>query len=56
MHSPSNGEGLSNIQHNTHKVSFLIHYNTLLQYATAILSQFAAEVYYKMRQVFYYKM
>ena len=42
MRSPSNGEGLSNIQHNirhnTHKVSYLIHYNTLLQNATDIIT------------------
>ena len=34
----------------------MIHYDTLLQNATAILLQNATKVYYKMRQVFYYKM
>ena len=33
---------------NSATVSYLIHYNSLLQNAT--------EIYYKMRQVFYYKM
>ena len=37
-------------------VSYLIHYDSLLQNATDVLLQNATEVYYKMRQVFYYKM
>ena len=41
---------------NSVTVSYLIHYDTLLQNATAILLQNAKEVYYKKRQVFYYKM
>ena len=43
-------------------VSYLVHYDTLLQNATdllqnatAILIQNVTKVYYKMRQVFYYK-
>ena len=60
---PSNGEGLTDIQHSMSMFSYLIHYDTLLQNATdfvknatAILLQNVTEVYYKMRQVFYYKM
>ena len=37
-------------------VSYLIHYDSLLQNATAILLQNATEVYYKMRQVFHCKL
>ena len=56
--------GLRDIQHVTrHEVSCLINYNTLFQNATDIITkcdptflQNAPEVYYKMRQVFYYKM
>ena len=59
---PSNGEGLTDIQHSMSMFSYLIHYDTLLQNATdfvknatAILLQNVTEVYYKMRQVFNYK-
>ena len=41
---------------NSVTVSYLIHYDSLLQNATAILLQNATEVCYKMRQVFYCKM
>ena len=41
---------------NSVTVSYLIHYGSLLENATAILLQNATEVYYKRRQVFYYKM
>ena len=34
---------------NTVTVSYLIYYDSLLQNATAILSQNATEIYYKMR-------
>ena len=37
---------------NSVTVSYLIHHDSLLQNATAILLQNATEVYYKMRQVF----
>ena len=36
--------------------SYLTHYDSLLQNATAVLLQYATEVYYKMCQVFYYNM
>ena len=63
----SKGEELRDIAHimsignlilgvNSVTVSYLIHYDSLLQNARAILLQNATEVYYKMRQVFYYKM
>ena len=56
----SKDEGLSDIGHsmsignlilgvNTVTVSYLIYYDSLLQNATAILSQNATEIYYKMR-------
>ena len=54
VHPRSNGEGLRNIQYITsmvlarHEVSYLIHYDSLLQKIRQIF-------YYKMRQ-FYYKM
>ena len=38
------------------KVSYLVHYDILLQNATDILLQTATKIYCKMRQVFYYKM
>ena len=47
---------------NTVTVSYLIYYDSLLQNATAILSQNATEIYYKCVRVFitkrvsYYKM
>ena len=41
---------------NSVTVSYLIHYHNLLQKATATLLKNAIEVYYKMRQVFSYKM
>ena len=41
---------------NSVTVSYLIHYDSLLQNATTILLQNATEVYYKMSQIFYYKM
>ena len=40
---------------NSVTVSYLIYYDSLLQNTIAILLQNATEVYYKMRQVFYYK-
>ena len=63
----SKGEELRDIAHimsignlilgvNSVTVSYLIHYDSLLQNATAILLQNATEVYYKMHRVFYYKM
>ena len=36
-------------------VSYLVHYDTSLQNATAILLQNTTKAYYKMRQLFYYK-
>ena len=41
---------------NSVTVSYLIHYDSLLQNSTAILSKNATEVYYKTRQAFYCKM
>ena len=41
---------------NSFTFSYLIHYDSLLQNATAILLQNVTGVYYEMRQVFYYKM
>ena len=40
---------------NSVTVSCLIHYDSLLQNATAFLLQNATEVYYKIRHVYYYK-
>ena len=37
-------------------VSYLIHYENLLQNATIVLLENALKVYYKVRQVFCYKM
>ena len=65
--SLSKDEGLRDIDHiisirnailgaNSVTVSYLIHYDSLLQNVTPSLLQYATEVYYKMRQVFYYKM
>ena len=72
--SLSKDEGLRDIGHimsignlllgvNSVAVSYLIHYDSLLQNATDIMTkcgsnllQNATEVYYKMCQVFYYKM
>ena len=65
----SKNEGLKNIGHSMStrqkeiyfristpaKISYLVHYNILLQNTTAILLQNATKVYYKMCQIFYYK-
>ena len=57
-----NGEGLTDIQHSMSMFSYLIHYDTLLQNATdfvknatALLLENVTEVYYKIGQVFNYK-
>ena len=67
MRRPTNGEELRDIQHSMsmvlrHEVSFLIHFDTLLQIATDIIANCdsyfiknATEICYKMRP-FYSKM
>ena len=68
-HPLSNGERFRDIQHSISTVlapwvSYLIHYGTLLQNATDIITKcdsyfitkYGKKVYYKMHQVFYYKM
>ena len=62
----SNDEGLRDIGHsmsirnlilgvNSVTVSYLIHYNSLVQNAIAILLQKARDVFYEIGQAFYYK-